>query len=110
MTYHVHITKTAERDVINASDYIDLVLKNPSAADSLLDEFESKVNALTEFPQQHSLVEDDLLSAWGIRFVMVKNYLAFYIAEEETATVYIIRFLYGKSNWLSILKSGFSMY
>ena len=110
MTYHAHITKAAERDVINASDYIDLVLKNPAAADSLLDEFESKVNALIEFPQQHPLVEDDLLSAWGIRFVMVKNYLAFYLVEEETATVFIIRFLYGKSNWLSILKSGFSMY
>ncbi|MFR6379721.1 MAG: hypothetical protein ACLUNZ_07810 [Evtepia sp.] len=35
MTYSVHITTAAERDVANATDYIDQVLKNPKAADEL---------------------------------------------------------------------------
>ena len=37
MKYNIHITHAAERDMANAYDYIDLVLKNPTAADKLLD-------------------------------------------------------------------------
>lgn len=36
--YHIHITKIAERDILNASDHIEFVLKNPLAAEALLDE------------------------------------------------------------------------
>ena len=37
MNYQVHITKTAEHDIAKAADYIEFVLKNPQAADHLLD-------------------------------------------------------------------------
>lgn len=33
MSYHIHITAPAERDMINASDPIEFVLKKPKAAD-----------------------------------------------------------------------------
>ncbi len=36
MSYRLHITSTAERDLTQSADYIEFVLKNPSAADSLL--------------------------------------------------------------------------
>ena len=87
MKYNIHITHAAERDMANAYDYIDLVLKNPTAADKLLD------------------VADKLLSLWGIRFTIVMNYLAFYTVDDATQTVHIVRFLYGKSNWITILKT-----
>ncbi len=29
MNYHIHITQTAERDMISAADYIEFTLKNP---------------------------------------------------------------------------------
>ena len=50
MTYSVHITTAAERDVANATDYIDQVLKNPKAADELLEAFLQQVNDLAVFP------------------------------------------------------------
>ena len=80
MKYNIHVTQAAERDMANAYDYIDLVLKNPTAADKLL-------------------------SLWGIRFTIVMNYLAFYTVDDATQTVHIVRFLYGKSNWITILKT-----
>ncbi len=40
----------------------------------------------------------------GIRFVIINNYLAFYTIDEEKQTVIIVRFLYQKSNWTSILR------
>ena len=45
----------------------------------------------------------------GIRFVIINNYLAFYTIDEEKQTVIIVRFLYQKSNWTSILRQRFSL-
>lgn len=107
MSYHLHITSVAERDISQAADYIEFVLKNPKAADDLLEETDQKINALLPFPQEHPIVEDKLLAAWGIRFTQIKNYLAFYVIEENQVTV--LRFLYAKSDWISILKVGFPL-
>lgn len=109
MNYHIHITFTAEKDMIHAADYIEFVLKNPQAADRLLDEAEIQINTLSQFPMKHPPVDDKILSSWGIRFVTVGNYLAFYTVSEEEHQVNIVRFLYAKSDWRSILKLGFSL-
>ena len=45
----------------------------------------------------------------GIRFVIINNYLAFYTIDEEKQTVIIVRFLYQKSNWTSILRQIFPL-
>ena len=42
MKYSIHVTQAAERDMANAYDYIDLVLKNQTAADKLLDVADEK--------------------------------------------------------------------
>ena len=107
MSYHLQITGVAQRDISQAADYIEFVLKNPKAADDLLEETDQKINALLPFSQEHPIVEDKLLAAWGIRFTQIKNYLAFYVVEENQVTV--IRFLYAKSDWISILKVGFPL-
>ena len=109
MNYHIHITQTAERDMISAADYIEFTLKNPEAADHLLDTAEEKINALSQFPQKFPLVDDRILSSWGIRFTIVNNYLAFYRISEAEKQITVVRFLYAKSNWASILKTGFPL-
>lgn len=109
MNYTLHITSTAERDLTRAADYIEFTLKNPQAADHLLDEAESQIQALLNFPKKHPLASDKLLSSWGIRFTKIGSYLAFYIVSEETAQIIVVRFLYEKSDWLSILKLGFPL-
>ena len=106
MTYSVHITTAAERDVANATDYIDQVLKNPKAADELLEAFLQQVNDLAVFPSRYPLARDEILAAWGIRFLRIKNYIAFYPIDDAREMIYVIRFLYGKSNWASILKNS----
>ncbi len=112
MTYSVHITTAAERDVANATDYIDQVLKNPKAADDpkaadeLLEAFLQQVNDLAVFPARYPLARDEILAAWGIRFLRIKNYIAFYLIDDAREMIYVIRFLYGKSNWASILKNS----
>ena len=109
MTYLLHITSTAERDMAQAADYIEFVLKNPQAADQLLDKAEHQINALAQLPEKFALVDDKLLASWGIRFTQVNNYLAFYVISKEKQRVIIVRFLYAKSNWTSILRLGFPL-
>ena len=109
MIYDVYITAAAERDLLRAADHIEVVLKNPKAADDLLDEAEAQIFSLADFPEKFKLVDDPVLASWGIHFVMVNNYLAFYVISEETHRVTIVRFLFQKSNWTAILGQGFSL-
>lgn len=109
MSYNIHITSAAERDIANAADHIEFVLKNPKAADDLLDEAEKQINLLSEFPEKFRPVDDPVLASWGIRFVIIDNYLAFYTIDTEQKLVLIVRFLYQKSNWSSNLHKGFSI-
>lgn len=109
MSYQIYITPTAEHDIVRAADYIEFTLKNPEAADNLLDVVTEQIEALADFPQKFRLVDDPVLTSWGIRFVTINNYLAFYMIDEEKQVVIVVRFLYQKSNWTSILRQGFSL-
>lgn len=109
MSYNIHITKAAEQDLIRAADHIEFVLKNPKAADDLIDKAEKQINSLSYFPEKFRLVDDPFLASWGIRFVIVNGYLAFYTISEENNLVIVVRFLFQKSNWNAILRQGFSL-
>lgn len=109
MSYIIHITTTAERDIMRAVDHIEFSLKNPTAADHLLDDATEQINSLADMPHKFRLVDDPVLASWGIRHIIVNNYLAFYTIDEEKQIVIIVRFLYQKSNWNAILRQGFSL-
>ena len=109
MSYQVHITSTAEHDIMRAADYIEFTLKNPTATDNLLDVATEQIGSLADLPQKFRLVDDPVLASWGIRFVIVNTYLAFYTIDEEKPTVIIVRFLYQESNWPCILRQGFPL-
>lgn len=106
MKYNVRLSAAAKEDILRNADYIELVLKIPSAAGHFLDETEEKLRSLSEFPERSPLVRDKLLASWGIRFLPVMNYMMFYQIREEQKTVYIVRVLHGKSNWSAILSDS----
>ena len=106
MEYAVHVTKKAEQDLVEAIDYIDHVLRNPQAADRLLDSAEEEIGKLAFMPKKHKLADDSVLASWGIRFIAVGGYLAFYIVDDDREVVHIVRFLHGRRNWASLLNSG----
>lgn len=105
MNYNLQITHKAKTDLNSAADYIEFSLLNPQAADDLLNKAEEEINKLSCMPQTHRLVDDPVLNVWGIRFILVNNFMAFFMIDEQSKTVYIVRFLYGKRNWSEILRS-----
>ena len=103
MSYQIHITRKAERDIIEAVDYIEFTLLNPQASDHLIDEVDKEIHKLADMPRKFKIVDDSILASWGIRMIVISSYLAFYIIDENSKTVHIIRFLYQKRNWISLL-------
>ncbi|ORU01400.1 hypothetical protein D081_0219 [Anaerovibrio sp. JC8] len=104
MNYSIIISQKAEKDIIEAADYIEFILHNPKAADDLLDKVTEEVEKLSVMLAKFATVDEPVLKAWGIRIFSVNNYLVFYRIDEAAHAVHIVRFLYGKRNWKSILR------
>ena len=107
--YSIHITQSAINDLIEVSNYIEFTLFNPKAAADLLDEAQSAFQALETNPERHAIIDDPFLSAHGFRLLIIKNYLAFYLIDDNSKSVHIVRFLYSRQNWTEILNEGYSL-
>ena len=102
--YFLNVTNIAEEDILSATDYIINELGMPKAANNLLNEIENKGKILEHTPGIYPFVPDDFLARIGIKFVKIKNYMLFYIINEDEKTVTVIRFLYARRDWKNILK------
>lgn len=103
--YKIIVTKPAQNDLRSAVSYISNELKNKQAANQLIDIVEKTVKSLIDMPERYAVVDDEILSREGFRFIPVNNYLLFYIVRKETQTVVIQRFLYSRRDWINILST-----
>jgi plasmid stabilization system protein ParE len=101
--FSVTITRPAEDDLRSAMSYIAVELKNPLAAQRLLNKAEKTIGTLASMPMRHELVSDEYLRQIGIRVIPIDNYLAFYIVNAEEEKVVVVRFLYARRDWQNIL-------
>jgi len=103
MIYQLIISETAEIEMTEIGLYIANELHSPQAAINLLDEIDRQILNLEQMPKRFALVSDERLARLGIRLIPVKNYLIFYLVNEQARTVTIARVLYGKRNWVHLL-------
>ena len=103
MTYNLVITDPAETDMADIGFYIAQTLGSPIASHNLLDELDNQILSLEAMPKRYPLVSDSRLAGLGIRSVPVKNYLIFYTVDDNTHSVVIIRVLYNKRDWASLI-------
>ena len=104
MKYKVLIAQPAIEDLRGIADYIANELREPSTAKKLVGKIKEAVMSLGEMPTRHALVSDEGLAAQGIRWLMVDNYMVFYVVSEKNRTVVVIRILYGRRDWINLLK------
>ena len=103
--WQVVFTDIAEDDLQNAFIYISEILKAPVAAENLIIEAEKSIGNLADFPLSCPLVSDEYFATIGVRFLTIKNYLVFYIANDSTEVVTVIRFLYARRDWTALLEN-----
>ena len=100
----VVFTEPAEYDLMDIEYYIFVTLGNPQASQRIVDGILDVVEKLGDYPTRHPLVDDDLLQSVGLRMTHFDNYNIFYYYDKKNDIVYIIRILYNKADWQSILK------
>ena len=103
MSYKVLDSQKAQTDIISTYRYISVTLQNQKAADDLLVKITDTVTSLSTYPERFSLVSDPVLGSRGIRIVTINNYTLFYVVNKKEKRIYVVRFLYSKRNWASIL-------
>ena len=103
MNYKLDIADSAKADIKETLAYIKTTLSNPKAASELADLITSEIESLKKFPLSGTPVTDQFLAKYGFRFLLIKNFKAYYIADKSKKLVTIIRFLYAGRDYESIL-------
>ncbi|MCL2320617.1 MAG: type II toxin-antitoxin system RelE/ParE family toxin [Oscillospiraceae bacterium] len=101
--YFVNITNTAKDDLKDIARYIKNELKEPDVAINLIQKIKKAIYSLDNKPYRNALVRDKDLVRFGYRFLVVGNYIVFYIILEEEQIVDIVRVIYARRNWEKIL-------
>lgn len=103
----LEISESAKFDIKETLAYIKDNLQNPKAASSLADLISEEFAILKKHPFSGTPVQDKFLANYGFRFLMIKNFKAYYLVRKETekTTICIIRFLYAKRDYETILNN-----
>ena len=104
--YKLIFSKLYKRDVDSSYDYIKENLEAPMAANNLIIEILEKLSKIKDNPNIRPLVHDKYLASLGYRLINVKNYMIFYIIDNDNKYIKVIRFLHNKRNWMNILKEN----
>jgi|SRR5680860_962295 len=93
--YKIKIYSTAKMDLKDIIRYLNTL--SPQIAIKYYDLIIEKIGGLAEMPERCSFVRDVVLKAKGYRYLIVENYVVFFVV--KTDTVQIRRILYGKRNY-----------
>ena len=102
--YVFELTETAESDIDYTYNYIAETLGNPNAASELADELEIQIDKICKRPETGRLVENEFLRRKDVWRFIVKNYIAYYIIDDENEKIVILRFVYSGRNQDQIVK------
>jgi plasmid stabilization system protein ParE len=94
--YAYVLTETAEADIDEALEYIAVDLSHPDAASSFADELEEKLGELCKAPKTGRLVENEYLKRDDVRRILVGNFIAYYLIDEDNGHIVVLRVVYGK--------------
>ena len=101
--YNYVLTESTEADVDEAFDYIANELLNPDAASAFADELEEKLEEICKTPKAGRPIRNPYLKRDDIRRVLVKNFIAYYLIDEDEENIVVLRVVYNRRNQDKIL-------
>ena len=102
-SYQLKFTPIANDDLDRIYRYISGHLVALKAAADLMDDIETSIMRLKDFPYSGNPVTDDILSSRGYRKLIVKNYVVFYLIDKAEKQVVIMRVFYGAQRYENLL-------
>lgn len=97
--YKVKIYPAAQMDLTDIVSYLNTL--SPQAAIRYYDLLIDKIGSLVEMPERCPFVRNIALKAKGYRYLIVENYLVFFVIKGDT--VQIRRILYNKRQYKGLL-------
>ena len=97
--YKVKIYPTAKQDLEEVIGYLNTL--SPDAASKYYDLLVEEIASLSKMPERCPKPKDLALAAKDYRYLIVKNYLVFYVIVGDT--VQIRRILYARRDYRSLL-------
>jgi plasmid stabilization system protein ParE len=97
--YTVRLLSLAEADLAAIATYI--AADNPAAAEKFADTVEEKLLPLEKHPRIGKIPADPELAQLGYRYLVVENYLVFYVIEGKT--VWVHRIIHGARDYKNLL-------
>ena len=101
--YTVKLTLAAEADLDEIYSYISDTLLVPQTAANIIGEIEEKIFSLETLPYKFALSRIEALALKGYRTLIVKNYAAPYLIDEDSHIVTIVRVFHGSMNYQNYL-------
>lgn len=95
MIYEVVYSAEARQDLRDIYEYIAHELLVPEIASGQAGRIMKAVRSLEQMPMRYTRYEEEPWHSRGLRFLPVDNYLIFYLPDEATNVVNIIRIMYG---------------
>ena len=98
-TYKVRIYPTAKQDMREIVQYLNTLSQESALAN--YDLLVEKIAGLAQMPERCPQLNDLALRAKGYRYLLVKNYLVFFVVAGDT--VQIRRVLYARRDYRALL-------
>ena len=100
--YSVIYSPAAWQDLRSIAAYISFALNAPAAAKRQVSRIRNDIRSLETLPLRYARVENSSWSEFGVRRMPVNRYLVFYRVDEASASVIILRIVYGGRDLNSI--------
>ena len=95
MIYEVRMTPEAKNDLRGIFEYIAFDLQSVQNAAGQIDRLEKGISELNQMPERFRKYEKEPWHSRNLRVMPVDNYLVFYIPDQTTGIVTVIRVMYG---------------
>ena len=103
--YIVEVSETAEQNLENIISYLRYDLAGDIIADKYKMLFKQKLKDLENVAESMTILDESLTCHKNIRKINVRNYIIFYIIDEEKNKAIVVRIGHAFMDWEKYLKN-----
>ncbi len=100
--YKVSYSQIAKNDLKEIVLYMDNDFNSYSTAVNIFNNIKNKIEKISDNPYMYAQIPNKS-KIKNVRKAVIKNYLIFYIVNDEEKEITIVRILNGKRNWIRLI-------
>lgn len=104
--YIVELSETANQDLNNIISYLRDTLSGDIIADKYKILFKQALIDLEDIAESMPILSEELTGHKDIRKINVRNYIIFYIVDEEKSKAFVVRIGHAFMDWEKYLKNN----